>query len=562
MSAPTNISAGTAIDITTLPYTITQTVDDAGTTYTVWYKYTFAATGVIGIWGFGDLVTYKPTLDIYGPNSSVSHSDIGSAQNLPTQLSGTIGDEYFFKFTTNGGNPTPANLQISVLEAPNDAIIAGSILVNDDTPDFPAVIISPVDGSILKFITPFPAGEQGDSILSGTVYYVVADGNDGSVKVYDQTFLELANLTPSGDGFDALIRANWTLGKIYMISPNGSNNWILQQINSDGSVPADLSTITAGQSSALVNAFCVANDGNLVYITANSPAKIRTWSISGNAFVTDLVAAITGYSINDILVLEDDSILALYIRTSTGSVIVIQYDPTGAVLNTYDFGTSNVHTTFQHITYALDSPDSFWVWTHPTGGSLGLSRFRNILISDGSTVTDLIIPEYETGVYNAAVTGSPLARFGPSLSCPFFLVGAPTGTITVNKVVVGGSEGDSFDFTTDGLTPSTFSLEDGDSQVFSDLPPGIYGIVEDAAEGFTTIYTISNDDPNDAIVITGSESIIVTVTNTAAIPLSGIYKIVPRSRKTNDTVYTSLSPVETTDVEIPDPFFKTGLVGQ
>lgn len=43
-------------------------------------------------------------------------------------------------------------------------------------------------------------------------------------------------------------------------------------------------------------------------------------------------------------------------------------------------------------------------------------------------------------------------------------------------------------------------------------------------------------------------------------PLSGIYQIVPDKR--NDTLWVSFDPEETEDVAIPDPFFKTGLIGK
>lgn len=45
-------------------------------------------------------------------------------------------------------------------------------------------------------------------------------------------------------------------------------------------------------------------------------------------------------------------------------------------------------------------------------------------------------------------------------------------------------------------------------------------------------------------------------------PLSGIYKLVPGSRKTNDTLWTDLETLETEDVKIPDPFVKFGPIGK
>jgi hypothetical protein len=57
MSVPGNIDPAHAIELGPLPHTLTQDVNDDGTTYTVWYKYTaVAGDNVIGIFAFGDLV--------------------------------------------------------------------------------------------------------------------------------------------------------------------------------------------------------------------------------------------------------------------------------------------------------------------------------------------------------------------------------------------------------------------------------------------------------------------------------------------------------------------------
>lgn len=90
-----------------------------------------------------------------------------------------------------------------------------------------------------------------------------------------------------------------------------------------------------------------------------------------------------------------------------------------------------------------------------------------------------------------------------------------TGSILVSKqcAPIGGGSTD-FQFTTDGLTPATFSLQDGGSELFSGLSPGTYGVTESAIAGWTTTYSVSSGDPHTAIVISGADDITVTVTNT------------------------------------------------
>ncbi len=576
MPAPTNISAGTAIDVTgLLPYTNTQTVDDAGVTYTVWYKYTFPADGVLGILGYGDL-PYIPRMDSYGPNSSVVHSNISSAYSYPAQLQGHAGEEFFFRFQPNSGNPTPAVLEISFINSPTPIWPEGSLIIPDDTPGNPGIVISAVTGEVLGGIVDFPAGEQGDSILTPVVYYATENVDTYNVDVFDDTYTVINSEVPLGTAGGGtqplLIRANKTLGKIYFLSANSSNNWILQSIDSDGTISGALTTITIGQSGIYVRSFCIANDGNIVYICAADPlgsplqAAIKKWDIGAGAFLTNFAPAIGGYyTLEDILVLEDDTVVALYTISSSGAIKVGIYDITGSLLNLIDYGTANNPTTFHHIGYALDSPNSFWLWTHPNPVN-GTSRFRNVKVSDGSDLIDFTIAEFESGVWSEDSIFDPDtdARFGISLSCPFYMVGpfgASGGTITVLKVQNGGNTGEEFDFTTTGgLTPSTFTLEDGESQAFTGLAPGTYGIAETPVGAYDTTYEVSNADPVDAIEIVGDEEILVTVTNTGFNTLSGIYKVVPDKR--NDTLWESFDPEVTEDVKIPDPFFKSALFGK
>src|SRR5688500_16232274 len=103
MPAPTNTSATTATDLGTLPASVSQNVHDSGTTYEVWHKFTApAGVTVVGVFGFGDLTTYRPTIRPYnGPAGAPTALLSIGAENKPIQFPVTPGTEYFLKCTPN-----------------------------------------------------------------------------------------------------------------------------------------------------------------------------------------------------------------------------------------------------------------------------------------------------------------------------------------------------------------------------------------------------------------------------------------------------------------------------
>lgn len=568
MPAPTNTTPGTAIDITTLPYSNTQVVDFGGVTSTVWYKYTFDVDKVIGIFGFGSGGVYTTRIDVYGPNSSVIHSDIASTINRPIQLQGNAGDQYFIKLAPVAGNPTPANLAITAYEAPTDAIVAGDIMVNDDTPGFPAIILNGTTLAPRRFEFPIGAGEFGDSLITGVPVYAVQDINLFKVAVYDENFDLISAFTPLGSDDDPYIRSNKVLDLIYVLAPNATLNWILQSIDHTGTVSGALVTTGILANGNLIKAFSVNNDATIIYLGGNGATwgALRQWNIAGAALGADIAASIANNQITDVLVLTDGTIVAMYVNTGTLDVNVRRYSAAGALLNTYALGTSFHSSGFDHICHAEDDPTHFWAWTHGTGADQGKSRFRKINVSTGVADIDVTIPEYETGAYQSAIANPPLADFGPSFSCPFFLVAplvATPGTITVTKVTFPIGNTQQFAFTAaGGLAPTSFNLGNGESRTYDPVPVGSgYSIVETEDASFDTEYTVSNGSPHTNITVADGEAVTVTVTNTLKSAIgSGIYKIVPGDNKRNDTLWNA-NTSGTTDVKIPNIFGTTGFIG-
>jgi hypothetical protein len=104
-----------------------------------------------------------------------------------------------------------------------------------------------------------------------------------------------------------------------------------------------------------------------------------------------------------------------------------------------------------------------------------------------------------------------------NLTGSFSACGAnPQGSITVIKQTAPFPGGQTdFPFgTTGGLSPSTFLLQDGQSQLFSGLSAGTYGVTEVEPDGWVATYSVSDGSPHDAIVLSSGEAVTVTVTNT------------------------------------------------
>lgn len=530
MAAPTNTSPAAATDLGTLPASLTQTVDDAGTTYTVWYRYTATDDDVaLGLFGYGDLSVYKVRTQIYD-NVAATGADLivdtggGGGANRPVQFAVTPGTTYYAKFTPNAGNPSPALLTLSVESFAQQSVPVGSIAVNDDAQGYPLVMVSAA-GEVIRFLQPFPSGEAGDVLDDGT--FLASDLYDDNLTIYDNQ-LNVVVATPV-DGiniasFGGVVRTcQGTQRWWYAYDDAGS--YKVRFIEADGTqgTPHVLGAVTGG-----VGAIAVNNDETILYYapaTGVSTSAIKRFDLVTDLPLSDLAAHTAGYAVFDILIHSDDSILASRVKSSaTADVLVRRYDAAGSTLNTYSFGSAYVFPdgTFPRLAYAIDQPNSFWIWTHPDGADEGVSRFQNIKVSDGSTLATVEVPEYEGGVYVPAVSLTPLARYGVSFSCPFWITrvlypAASGGTIRVVKIVNPSSDPQTFDFSAGGgLTPTSFSLGHADEQVFNSVPVGDgYSVEETANPNYQTTVTVSNGSPVTNISVEEDETVVVTFTNSA-----------------------------------------------
>jgi hypothetical protein len=453
---PGGATSATATLISTLPYTDADTCTLATP---LWYRYTSptpAVPNVIAVFVYtadrvhvGSNPVMPLDTQVYSPNDSTlimgsAATNIG-IRNKDIQVPMTAGATYYFKITSAFGDHP---YTISVLAAPSLSAPAGSIFVNDDGAGstvstgnaipFPLALLSAIDGTVLRFVNPFPSGENGDVIATGAhigriLVHDRFNANHSArdhLALYDSQFTLIADLSYGATtGLRYPIRTNKSLAtKFYVGQPAdpahagkatvttvtsagafGATTWVLPLAGLAGIAPSLDETILyhSGQSSP-----------------TNSP--VGRWDLVNNVALTNLAAGLgaTWVTQDDILVLADGTIVVSYESTSVLTAPVVKhYAADGTVLNTYTLTGSRSQDV--RLAYALDDPISFWVWTKlgpSSSAGNGLSRFRNVKVSDGSTLTTFDCQQYGGGVWFGAVTATPSPRFGHSESCPFLII--------------------------------------------------------------------------------------------------------------------------------------------
>lgn len=417
MAPPANTTFGTAVNISSLPYDFTQTdINDAGTNYTVYYRFIAPSNSrVIGAWGFSGNIGagYQPTLRVYnGPVGSPTQVTAAAGQNIPIQVPVVAGQEYFLEFTKNVNSAGPESLRIRAEVAPLNSPAVGNIIVNDDTDGYPLCILSHLaDNTVINFVDNMPSGEAGDILASG----VMALEDTASIHIFNSIFGSIVNVAYAPGTIR--VRACRATERFWCGLSNNPSTVVVNSLTPTG-VLGSTHTLTGN---TLLESLAANNAETILYHAAvGFGVPVKRWDLTNNVQLSDLAALVANYQIPDILNLADDTVVALYYNSSTKDVQAKHYSAAGATLNTYSLG-AQTGTTKPRMAYALDNPNSFWIWTHSSSGGLGGSIFRNVKVSDGSILTTRLQQEYEGGAYNGPQTATPAARFGNSFSCPFFI---------------------------------------------------------------------------------------------------------------------------------------------
>lgn len=573
IAIPANASFANAIDISPLTYDTVQNLVVEGFAFDGWYKHTGTASYNLGIWGFGDLVTFMPTVEVYESDGTTRFPAINpiSAINIPLQVPFVLANTKYFRYVPNSRALVTANLTLNAQQSPDESIPLGSICVPDDQAegDFKLAILSALDGDDYHVLTfkDFPAGESGDILNNGSI--LIADEDDNSIKGFNSSYVQQFSIAsrPMASTFGCIRQCRGTQ-RWWVLYLSGGTQYVARFVTDAGveGTAHNVATLASAE-----DPYCLAVDNTeaiLYYGEATAGAdSIKNFNLATDTLIGTFASAPgANYKIADILVLSDDTIVAYWASIVDDNIQVIQYDAAGVVLQTIDLGNGFVYPSSirGRMAYSLDDPDTVWVWVHPALPMPGTSKFMEIELATGNILKTILQQEYEVGEYNSAANATP-ERFGNSFSCPFWIAttGAAvlTGTLTVGKVTDPFSP--NVDFIIDvasGLTPAQITLQTDEEHVYDPVPVGTYQVVEQAKAGYFTFYFVSNDPDNDNlnVVVGDGENVSVVILNT--IFGGGIFELPPTDTglppKPTDTF---LNPDGTViEIAIPNPFYITG----
>ena len=556
---PSNTTSGTAIDITSLPYTNTQDVHDAGTTHEVWYKYTAqAGEKLLLIWGYGDgLTPYTPRIRAYRDAGTTLLVDSGTGsgagqdgEQKPIQVGIEAGVTYYFRFTSNAGNPTPAILNVEAEIAPTTLLANGDLFINDDTArsysgsyhGLPGIIVDPATGLVKNSFNGLPAGEGGDILADGTI--LVSDAWNGKLQLFDNDFNLITDVA-FDMGFDISLRANHT-ENVFYVGEGGGGGASVTTVDSSG----NLGPTTWDLGATGLGGIAASNDGSILYwADRDVGTPLRRHDLGTDTPMADLVAAVPTYYTSDILVLSDDTLIVLY-HTSNGSdAFVRAYDAAGATIRTYNLGAIGLPAfTPPRLAYDVDLEANFWVWTHRIAPNLGMSQFFQVQVSDGTILETVDTVEFESGVYQLAASLTPVARAGISFSCPFFILRGyadPVYDLVVEKTVDDATpdEDQSIVYT---ITVTNNGPDDAtDIEVTDTLPSEVTYVSHIASQGTynMTTWLVGNLNNGESATL----AITVTVdSDTAGVPFNNTATISTPSDSdaTDNTDTTTITSVE------------------
>jgi hypothetical protein len=430
-SLPPNILQANAIELGPLSNTLTQRVDSGGTTYAVWYKYTALTTGYVSIWAYGDLTVYTPHIVGYQPNA-------------PIELYTVQGTVYYFHIATNSGNPSPANLTITGSLFVPSTVPVGSLAVPDVNNSLPLCILSTVSGQVIDLVNNYATGGYAaESLPNGTVL-IINTFPSLALQGYGTSYTQTIPNVSFGSPFELTYASAISSDRdetFYITGDTSPSN--------DGKYVTTVSAVTGQQGTQVwqptvyysgIWAIAPSRDNTILYYISGQPSPggsgpppndymVRRWDLINNVALSSfpnppsfyISGSEAGVSNSILLVLEDDTILALFIRNT--NAIVIQYSPTGTVLNTITLGGTYLVQGIQH---ALDDPNSFWVMAYtPTTGA-NTTSFLNIQVSTGLTLFQTpTVPQFQDASYAPPETLTPAAFFGPSDNQVFFLINGP-----------------------------------------------------------------------------------------------------------------------------------------
>jgi hypothetical protein len=217
---------------------------------------------------------YAPYTELFRDNGSGGYtSAVPSELEQYRPIILTIGGTRLLARVTDltGGQAPGRSLVVAAEAPPSLTVPAGSIFITPDAgaggADVPGLIISPVDGTTLRAVTPFVSTETGAVLADGS-RVLVSDKNDRSkLHLYDADLVLISTLTGILSAAPAQQNAPITTdGLTFYVAQQqtAAGSSTVWQLDPDGAV---LDTWTLPADAAVLNAIAISPDESTLYYT-------------------------------------------------------------------------------------------------------------------------------------------------------------------------------------------------------------------------------------------------------------------------------------------------------
>ncbi len=172
---------------------------------------------------------------------------------------------------------------------------------------------------------------------------------------------------------------------------------------------------------------------------------------------------------------------------------------------------------FAYTTTGGLTPSTFSLDDDTDGTLSNTQTFSNVAVGTYSVSEtpvsgfDLTNTSCISSIGDTESAGSLELDNGETITCTF--TNTQRGTIIIVKDTVPNDSTD-FEFTSQSLSPAAFTLSDGQSENFSDLPPGTYDVSETADPDYDTFASCDDQSNPSSIQLDPGETVTCTFVNT------------------------------------------------
>lgn len=451
---PPNLTAATAITITTLPYSIT--TDPEGTAK-LWYKYTATIDTCISILSCNSVNDAEFEMYLDNPPSLLTIFGTGQPQIWPIK----IGDIVHFNIHVSSYT-AGKTFSFSVNAAPTDTIQAGDLIVSEDEGHtgqnvydtsfrgfWPYTWYSE-NGAVRYVSAKFPATELGSFLANGRWGVISAVTNQLFIYSAAPELTEIGRFVIYSPAAGTIETMATDFTYFYIAVKIGtladqSIPSVIYKVSNSGTITGPIATLAVGNIGSAAGSggnatSAVSRDGTILYYSHGiMGGQVHRHNLLTDTALSSFDVPTTSVIPADVIALSDGTIAAIFYAGLINKVA--HYSAAGTLLNLWDFGTFpwEIH----HICHeGTDHANKIWVWTQDENTSFptltGKSKFQLLELSTGSILKEFTKDSFIRGVgpFDSSNTCIPSERFGAPDSCPLMVVmGTSPVTPGIFKIV-------------------------------------------------------------------------------------------------------------------------------